>query len=841
MRSSVRAPLRWLIPALMAGLLACGWLLRSDFVPAGPLDPAPGFGAGSDWDVQWAAMETSRAARSRGALPHWDPFPDYGSPVLAHPESFVAHPAWLLGSRWGPAAGLHVLLAWTLCTLFVGFSCLAVELELPWFLGPVAAAALVASFEWEGRLYAGHLMFLGVASWPLALAATSRALRPGASALWGAGAGAVLGLASLGGAHYPTLFGIVLVVLVVWTRQVAAPWPWALLGMAGLGLIPVGPVGGQWVTSGAAVVVLAGGIAGSSHRRALARVLAAAGAGLLAVAGVRLVPGYLLGGLGGRVTLDGVGRTYTPLPFGDLLRFQGEIEGGIHLASPVLGLVIVAAVGALLVRVPRSRPLLIPVAALTLIAWSAGRPWTLWPALHLAPGMTGVNYPLRLQWVLLCFGPLAGAWLAWWALTPLGPRAERVAAALSLVATCALLAFAPLEDRAPPSRAAAVPEAVVRGVLPSSAPPRHLGSAARDGLIREGMATALGFGPPRGAPALEGLSVVGSTIVARGTPGQTRVAPQRHLPGWTCRGATLGTPDPEAFLAVTLTADEATCGYRSPGLLFGLVAQLCAILGLVGLGVGGARIIPPMRPLLPLTLVLLLGAPGCATFSGARPLEPGETELGVSVGGPILQFGGAAIPVPNLNLQGRHGLARPLDRPLDIAYGLNLTALPFGILQGHVGVNWLLIHQRKAAPALAVTYNQFFATNAPGLPSKPKGEPAGWAANQIELNVSWLIKEQLIYAGLAQYFDFGNPRLTLTPSIGVVLDTSPKKPGGLKVHFDLRWYAVTQRDLYDAIRWVPRPQGAFGFGGGISYVIPAGGKGRTPAGSPSPVDPPEGA
>ena len=217
-------------------------------------------------------------------------------------------------------------------------------------------------------------------------------------------------------------------------------------------------------------------------------------------------------------------------------------------------------------------------------------------------------------------------------------------------------------------------------------------------------------------------------------------------------------------------------------------------------------------------LLLALGS-GCATFSGARPLDPGQTEIGVSMGGPVLNLGGP-LPIPNLVLQGRHGIAKPLGRNLDIAYGLNLTGLAFGILQGHVGVNGMLIHQRKAAPALAVTYNQFFATNAPGLPSKPAGEPGGWAANQVEFNFSWLIKEQLIYTGIAQYTDFLNPQLSLTPSVGVVLDTSPKKDGGLRVHFDFRWYAMNRGNQFDAVPWVPRRVGAFGFGGGLSFVIP---------------------
>lgn len=227
---------------------------------------------------------------------------------------------------------------------------------------------------------------------------------------------------------------------------------------------------------------------------------------------------------------------------------------------------------------------------------------------------------------------------------------------------------------------------------------------------------------------------------------------------------------------------------------------------------------PNPAPARPAALAaLLLFAAGCATFPTARPLEPGHHEVGASLGGPVLRFGSGAIPVPNVVVQGRHGVAAPLGRPLDVTYGLNLVALPFGILQGHFGAGWLLVHQRGAAPALSIADKQFLATNALGLRSKPQARAAGWAANQIDLNVSWEVRRQLIYAGLSQYFDFGNPRLTLTPSVGARLDTSPKKPGGLMVHVDLRWIAVTQTDHFDAVRWFPRPQGAFGFGLGVSY------------------------
>ncbi len=213
--------------------------------------------------------------------------------------------------------------------------------------------------------------------------------------------------------------------------------------------------------------------------------------------------------------------------------------------------------------------------------------------------------------------------------------------------------------------------------------------------------------------------------------------------------------------------------------------------------------------------------------------------MGVSVGGPVVSLG-APLAIPNITLQGRHGLFKKWERPLDITYGLNLIALPFGLLQGHVGLSYLVIPPKGHAPAFSVGTKQFLATNAPGLPNKPLGEIGGWTANQFDLYLSWEVKRQLIYVGLTQYTDFGNPHLTLTPSVGVVLDTSPKDYGGLMFHFDFRWYAMTQQNPYDAVRWVPEALGALGFGGGMSFVIPS--KKKVPsalAEEPEPVEEPE--
>jgi hypothetical protein len=200
-------------------------------------------------------------------------------------------------------------------------------------------------------------------------------------------------------------------------------------------------------------------------------------------------------------------------------------------------------------------------------------------------------------------------------------------------------------------------------------------------------------------------------------------------------------------------------------------------------------------------------------------LEPGSHELGLTLGGPFVVVGGAPIPLPNANLEGRSGVAAPLERELDVNYGINLTGLAFGILQMHAGASWLLLDQRGAVPAIALTDRIFFATNALGLKWKPEGEALGWAANQIELNLSWLLGGQLLYAGLAEYLDFGNPSLTLTPVLGAVFDPAPARETGVRLHLEGRWFAVNQPHVLDTVTWVPNNRGGIGVALGVSYLF----------------------
>lgn len=217
-----------------------------------------------------------------------------------------------------------------------------------------------------------------------------------------------------------------------------------------------------------------------------------------------------------------------------------------------------------------------------------------------------------------------------------------------------------------------------------------------------------------------------------------------------------------------------------------------------------------MRWLLP-----LLYLAGCSTLSGARPLEPGRHAVGATVGGPLVPLG-APIPLPNVVVEAKHGIAEIAQRPFELGYGLNVTGLPYGIVQGHIGVGYLLFDQAKARPALSLTKRTFFATNAAGASYRYVGRVQGWALDQFELTASWAPGQQLVYTSVSEYLDWGNPQLLLTPAVGAQLD--PGEPGGFLVQPELRWYAFHRRAALDNVDWVG-PRGALGISLGFATTF----------------------
>ena len=212
--------------------------------------------------------------------------------------------------------------------------------------------------------------------------------------------------------------------------------------------------------------------------------------------------------------------------------------------------------------------------------------------------------------------------------------------------------------------------------------------------------------------------------------------------------------------------------------------------------------------LLPLALV------GCVTMNSARALHPGEQAFGVTLGGPII-VSPVPTPLPNLVVEGKVGLPPLAGRAQDIRFGTDLTAIAYGTIEAHVGWTWQPVEPLKARPAFAVTNQIFFASNFADWSKDPSARTA-WAVYHLEATVSWDVGEHILYTGLAEYLDFTDPDLLLTPFLGFEIDA--KK---VRVQIELRWWAINQKVERDDIDWLTPGVGALGASVGVT--VPFGG------------------
>ena len=611
------------LPVLAAVALA-GVLGSRDFVPPGPTAEDPGYGPGADWDVQWEMAGVAEAHRREGLIPHWDPFSQYGVPQLANPESFTLHPAFLIGSRLSTRSGLKALYTFQCLVFFLGLWWLGRRLRIPWFLAMAAGTALVVSPEWSDRILAGHIMFLGVSAWPAVIAAVLAALDPDQRShpwrqlLLGATAGGALALANLGGGHYPTALGLTAAVILVWA--VAAPRQ-ALIGLLVVLAIPLAlPTAPTWarfplVAAGAGLILW--GVWRSDVRLAQLRALGGVALGVLAVGGFRILPEGVVMALSARPLTPGRGN-----PLVDLLPLHlpwtepwHGLEGYLYYSW--VGWLALLLIGVLaLARVHRGLAFL--TAAFLLLAWTAGRPAQPWELVGVLPGMSAVNYPMRMQWMLPLLAPLGAVALAFGEVRDRLGRPWALGLALILTAgacvglTRHLAHVYPSESQGDDVIFTSMTE--VQGTTPD---PTNdpLATAAEVGLIHPRFGTALAFGslvhpeglqgylgwvetscgetPDTGTARVTG-SLAGWEITA--PPGTTVTVAQRDLAGWRCDGGERveGWCDdsPEGlrpagrghrWLRIRVgDTGRAHCRWHSPGLAAGIVLQILA-LALLGL------------------------------------------------------------------------------------------------------------------------------------------------------------------------------------------------------------------------------------------------------------------
>jgi hypothetical protein len=162
-----------------------------------------------------------------------------------------------------------------------------------------------------------------------------------------------------------------------------------------------------------------------------------------------------------------------------------------------------------------------------------------------------------------------------------------------------------------------------------------------------------------------------------------------------------------------------------------------------------------------ITAIILLA---CNATRVVKPLEAGEKQMGVSLGGAMIKFVGVPMPLPLTNVYGAYGL----NNKTTAFASLHTTALLFGVFQTDIGITQNLLKQKKYLPGISVSpiANLMFDKWENNFSFYP----------QLDLNAYWNYgkKQHLIYTSLNNWYELKNTKAhneTQTtnwlPSIGV--------------------------------------------------------------------------
>jgi hypothetical protein len=132
----------------------------------------------------------------------------------------------------------------------------------------------------------------------------------------------------------------------------------------------------------------------------------------------------------------------------------------------------------------------------------------------------------------------------------------------------------------------------------------------------------------------------------------------------------------------------------------------------------------------------------CATTRVVKPLAKGKTEVGISLGGPVVGQFNTVIVTPMTSVY----VARGLTDSLSVFGGLNGTSLLFGVAQLDLGATYQVLQQKGWRPGIAMSPVANLMLDK-------------WEWNfrfypQLDANAYWQYHKNkgLLYAGLSNWF-----------------------------------------------------------------------------------------
>lgn len=215
--------------------------------------------------------------------------------------------------------------------------------------------------------------------------------------------------------------------------------------------------------------------------------------------------------------------------------------------------------------------------------------------------------------------------------------------------------------------------------------------------------------------------------------------------------------------------------------------------------------------------VFILFFISCAQTRFVEPLNKGEISVGGNFGGPVIEYGSAAIPIPFLDVEAGYGL----DTNLTIHGGLNLTSLVFGNIHLDAGATYKILNQKKYIPNVSITpaFNFVFDLYDHGAKFWP----------MLDANAYWNYgkRKNYFYTGISNYFELSKtmaldqPQTShwlFSPQFGHVIKN---KKGNFQFTTELKLLGINLNANYSFIPYtgVTGNMGATGIYIGFRWVI----------------------
>ncbi|MCX6143290.1 MAG: hypothetical protein NTZ35_08725 [Ignavibacteriales bacterium] len=176
----------------------------------------------------------------------------------------------------------------------------------------------------------------------------------------------------------------------------------------------------------------------------------------------------------------------------------------------------------------------------------------------------------------------------------------------------------------------------------------------------------------------------------------------------------------------------------------------------------------------------------CGVTQPVRVIDQGTSQAAVSLGGPLIPFGGMTVPTPYLNL----GLIHGYKDNLTLTGNVHVTMALLKNAAFDVGAATRLVRESNGWPELTAKGQLYFFSDLERL-------DAVRVFPMVSINASYLLgRSTLLYAGAEQLIQFNKPQYFFTPFAGTQLSLSDRSA----LQIELKWMTANANSAHGIFR-----------------------------------------